>query len=166
MTSGLSHWLPLHGLGAAAANRIALRSGMGACCSFAINYRDADSVASLREHLKQYLPIRHLFTKDFYPLTDPSDDPSNWLAFQFHDPDKDAGVLQIFRGTSDAKSQTILKLQGLESERRYTITDWDEPESQSTMTGKQPMTDGVTFAAEASIEVARVLEYRGEQEQL
>ena len=166
MTSGLSHWLPLHGLGAAAANSVALRSGMGACSSFAINYRDGKAVASLQDHLKRYLPIRQFFTKDFYPLTDPGDDPSNWLAFQFHDPDKDAGVLQVFRGISDAKSQTIVKLQGLESERRYTITDWDEPESQSTMTGKQLMTDGVTFAAEASIGVARVLEYRGEQEQL
>ncbi len=166
MTSGLSHWLPLHGLGAAPANPIALRSGMGACSSFAINYRDAEAVASLREHLKRYLPIRHLFTKDFYPLTDPSDDPANWLPFQFHDPDKNAGVLQVFRGTSDAESQTTLKLQGLESERLYTITDWDEPESPSTMTGEQLMTTGVEFSAEANLALARVLEYRSEQKPL
>ena len=162
MTLGLSHWLPLHGLGAAAANPIALRSGMGACSSFAINYRDAEAVASLREHLKRYLPIRHLFTKDFYPLTVPSDDPTNWLAFQFHDPNNNVGVLQVFRGSSNAGSQTTLKLQGLEPERRYTITDWDEPASQSTMTGEQLMTTGVAFAAEANLGVSRVLEYRGE----
>lgn len=40
MTHGLSLWLPLQGLGAAATDEIALRSGMGGCATFAINFRD------------------------------------------------------------------------------------------------------------------------------
>ena len=51
MTHGLSHWLPLHGLGAAATNDLALRSGMGACGGFSINDRDPTAVAALRKHL-------------------------------------------------------------------------------------------------------------------
>ncbi|NBS41795.1 hypothetical protein EBS80_04010 [bacterium] len=62
MTHGLSHWLPLHGLGAAATDDLALRSGMGACGGFSINYRDPKAVTALRKHLDHYLRVRPLFT--------------------------------------------------------------------------------------------------------
>ena len=55
MTHGLSHWLPLHGLGALTTDDVALRSGMGACGSFAINFRDPAAVTALRQHLDRYL---------------------------------------------------------------------------------------------------------------
>ncbi len=74
MTHGLSHWLPLHGLGASTTDDVALRSGMGACGSFAVNFREPAAVAALRRHLDRYLKVRQLFAADFYPLTDWSDD--------------------------------------------------------------------------------------------
>ena len=69
MTHGLSLWLPLHGLGAAATDDLALRSGMGACGGFSINYRNPKAVAALRKHLDSYLKVRPIYTGDFYPLT-------------------------------------------------------------------------------------------------
>ncbi|HNS22538.1 MAG TPA: hypothetical protein PKH24_18690 [Sedimentisphaerales bacterium] len=64
MTYGLSLWLPLHGLGAAASDDIALRSGMGACASFAINFRDPQAVAALQSHLDRQVTVRPLFAAD------------------------------------------------------------------------------------------------------
>ena len=86
MTHGISDWLPLHGLGAAGTDTVALRSGMGACASYAIKFRDPAEVEMLRAHLDRYLPVRGLYAADYYPLTPWSTAPEQWLAFQFNDP--------------------------------------------------------------------------------
>ncbi len=135
MTHGLSLWLPLHGLGAAAADETALKSGMGACASFAINYRNEQAVNSLRRHLAQYLPVRDFFTKDFYPLTPWTDDPNAWLAFQFHDPLDQAGIVQAFRTPGVAAEPLLLKLQGLDRRETYLVRDWSDPEHPKVMRG-------------------------------
>ena len=127
MTHGLSHWLPLHGLGAVTTDEVALRSGMGACASFPVNFRDPASVGALRRHLDRYLKVRPLFAADFYPLTGWSDDPSKWLAFQFHDATKGEGIVQAFSGPNASPLRQKLKLQGLNPKTQYTITDWDDP---------------------------------------
>ncbi|MDP4584515.1 MAG: alpha-galactosidase [Verrucomicrobiales bacterium] len=125
MTHGLSHWLPLHGLGAAATDDLALRSGMGACGGFSINYRNPKAVAALREHLDSYLKVRPLYTGDYYPLTPHSLDTASWIAWQFHRADLGESVVQAFR-RSDAGSETLtVKLRGLDSEQRYEIENLD-----------------------------------------
>ncbi len=143
MTHGLSLWLPLHGLGAAAADETALKSGMGACASFAINYRDPQAVSSLRRHLDQYLPVRHLFTQDFYPLTAWTDDPNAWLAFQFHDPSDQTGIVQAFRSPAAAPEPLLLKLQGLDLREAYLVRDWSNPEHPTEMLGEDIAKVGV-----------------------
>ena len=125
MTHGLSHWLPLHGLGAAATDDLALRSGMGACGGFSINYRNPKAVAALRKHLDSYLKIRPLYTGDYYPLTPHSLDTASWIAWQFHRAYLGESVVQAFR-RSDAGSETwTVKLRGLDSEQRYEIENLD-----------------------------------------
>ena len=143
MTHGLSLWLPLHGLGAAAADETALKSGMGACASFAINYRDEQAVNGLRRHLAQYLPVRHLFTRDFYPLTPWTDDPNAWLAFQFHDPGEQTGIVQAFRSPAAATEPLLLELQGLDRRETYLVTDWSDPEHPKEMLGEDIANAGV-----------------------
>lgn len=125
MTHGLSHWLPLHGLGAAATDDLALRSGMGACGGFSINYRAPKAVAALRKHLDSYLRIRPLYTGDYYPLTPHSLETASWIAWQFHRADLGESVVQAFR-RSDSGSETLtVKLRGLDSEQRYEIENLD-----------------------------------------
>lgn len=148
MTHGLSHWIPLHGLGATDTDEVSLRSGMGACASFAINYRDATAVASLRNHLARYLPIRPLFASDFYPLTDWSADSNQWLAFEFHDPAKGEGIVQAFRGAGTANSETAFKLQGLDTNASYVLTDWDAPTSSTAHSGLDLMTKGISVSGQ------------------
>jgi alpha-galactosidase len=125
MTHGLSLWLPLHGLGAAATDDLALRSGMGACGGFSINYRNPKAVAALRKHLESYLKVRPLYTGEFYPLTPHSLDTISWIAWQFHRADLNEGVIQVFRRPEAASEKITVKLRGLAPQQHYEIEDLD-----------------------------------------
>ena len=125
MTHGLSYWLPLHGLGAAATDDLALRSGMGACGGFSINYRDPKAVLALRKHLERFLEIRPIFTGDYYPLTAHSLDKTAWIAWQFHRADLNETLVQAFR-RPEATSETLtVRLRGLIPQQRYEIENFD-----------------------------------------
>ncbi len=162
MTYGLSLWLPLHGLGAAATDKVALRSGMGACACYAIDYRDADEVERLRHHLDRYLPVRHLFSADFYPLTRWTLDSSEWLAFQYHDPLTNEGIVQAFCRPHAPKSALTLKLRGLASDESYTVTQWDHSDAVGTFLGSELVQHGVTIrlSHQRQNRYAIVLSYR------
>jgi alpha-galactosidase len=159
MTHGLSHWLPLHGLGAAATDDIALRSGLGACASFAINFRDPQAVAALRRHLEGYLKVRPLFAGDYYPLTEWTDDPARWLAFQFHAPARAEGLVQAFCGAPALPGACTLRLKGLDRGQRFTITDWDAPAAPLVRTGAELADAGIEVRAKTNTLQAIVLHY-------
>jgi alpha-galactosidase len=159
MTHGLSHWQPLHGLGSLTTDDVALRSGMGACASYAANYRDPSAVAALRKHLDLYLKVRSLYTGDFYPLTEWSDDATKWLAFQFHDPVSGKGIMQAFCGTTAPQRSITLKLQGLDPDKGYRITDWDKPGQNQKRSGLELSTTGIQVEAGEKVNGAVVLEY-------
>lgn len=125
MTHGLSHWLPLHGLGTAATDDLAQRSGMGACGGFSINYRNPKAVAALRKHLESYLKVRPLYTGDFYPLTPHSLDTTSWIAWQFHRSDLGESIVQAFRRPDAASDTLTVKLHGLVPHQRYEIENLD-----------------------------------------
>lgn len=158
MTHGLSHWIPLHGLGALTTDDVALRSGMGACASFAVNFRDPGAVTALRRHLDHYLSVRKFFAADFYPLTDWSNDSTKWLAFQFHAPAKDEGIVQAFCGPHVAESPYTLKLQGLDAGKQYTVIDWDRPTTPLLLSGAELATAGIELHAR-DVNQAVVLQY-------
>jgi alpha-galactosidase len=125
MTHGLSHWLPMHGLGAAATDDLAMRSGMGACGGFSINYRNPKAVAALRKHLDSYLKVRPLYTGDFYPLTPHTLETSQWIAWQFHRADLGESLVQAFR-RPEAETETLtVKLRGLDPQQYYKIENLD-----------------------------------------
>lgn len=158
MTYGLSFWLPLHGLGANRTDDVSLRSGMGACASYAVNFRDKAIAAALSKHLEHYLAVRTLFAADFYPLTPWSDESDEWLAFQFHDPAKGEGVVQAFCGTGAPREGCLLKLHGLKPDKRYTITDWDHADTPVRLRGSHLMERGLEIGKHG-IEGAIVLQY-------
>jgi alpha-galactosidase len=147
MTHGLSLWLPLHGLGAAATDELALRSGIRACASFALNFRDPAAVNALRKHLARYLKVRPFFMKDFYPLTPWSDNPAQLLAFQFHDPASGGGIVQAFLGAEVVEPPPRLILRGLNPSHRLTVTGWDAHGKDSGFTGAELMEHGLPLPA-------------------
>lgn len=161
MSHGLSHWLPLHGLGSLKTDPLSLRSGMGACSSFPINYNDASQVELLRAHLAKYRNIRDLFAADFHPLTDWSDKNASWLAFQFSDPESGRGIVQIFSPSMANASPFPLKWRNLDAKRTYRVHDWDQPGADFKRTGAELMTVGLPIAVPKSPS-AIVLECRRE----
>ena len=157
MAYGLSLWLPLHGLGAASTDTVALRSGMGACVSFPINYRAPRAVEALRRHLRRYLAVRELFLGDFYPLTAWSLDPHRWLAYQYHQPERGRGLVLAF--ANSPQESTIIRLQGLRSEAKYAVSDWDHPDRTVFVSGADLAAKGLVLPAVTGPQ-ARVWEYR------
>jgi hypothetical protein len=158
MTHGLSLWFPLHGLGAAATDDTALRSGMGSCASFAINFRGSAAVETLRRHLVRYRKVRPLFTKDYYPLTPWTADAARLLAFQFHDPASGEGLVQIFPGTAATQRSGRLRLRGLDPAATYMFTDWDAALERAEIRGAELIGTGLSVAARPDQE-AIVMQY-------
>ena len=67
-------------------------------------------------------PVRHLFHKDFYPLTPPSHASDVWVAYQNHDPLNNEGMVLAFRRQSCTAGKVALRLWGLEPAREYAVT--------------------------------------------
>lgn len=161
MTHGLSLWLPLHGLGAAATDAVALRSGMGACGTFPLDFRDQVAVPRLRRHLGRYVKVRSLFLADFYPLTSWTDDSAQWIAFQFNDPAKQEGLVQAFCGKVARERACVVKLRGLEPGRTYCVHDWDSPGNVNRIAGADLLARGLEIRAHSG-DYAGVFQYQAE----
>ena len=64
------------------------------------------------------------------------------LAWQFHQPDQDAGVVEAFRRPKSAESARVLRLGGLDRGARYAIANLDTNEV-ATIAGKDLMEKGL-----------------------
>lgn len=116
-------------------------------------------MAALRRHLDRYLKVRPLFAGDYYPLTEWSDDPSRWLAFQFHGLEKGESIVQAFGGAAAAPRAFTLRLKGLDPGQTYTITNWDSPSSPMERSGADLAEARIELPAKDGAEQAIVLDY-------
>lgn len=87
--------------------------------------RDEKSLKWLWKMVKEFLRVRPYLYKDIYPLTSPSGYTDTWSAVQYHDPDEDAGVLQVFRREKSMYPTADLKLYGLSQDKEYIFEDAD-----------------------------------------
>lgn len=158
MALGLSEWIPYHGLGSVATDSVSLRSGMGTCSSFAIDYRDDQAVENLRKHLTEYRQIRQVFARDFYPLSEWTDQTTEWLVYQFDDPESGSGIVQAFRGKNEKPSSMRIQLKGLQPTLRYSVRDWDRAGEKIEMTGAELMEVGLELKRDEKPQ-AVVIEY-------
>jgi alpha-galactosidase len=142
---GLSHWIPFHGMGAVTVEPYTVRSGLGAVCVIAVNLNAGEQVWNqLNHYIEQYQEYRKFYEGDFYPLTPYELDADQTLAWQYDRPDLHAGLIQAFR-RNDCPAESIeLKLQGLDVNRTYTVTDVDHPESPRTLSGAE-LSAGIRF---------------------
>jgi hypothetical protein len=103
-----------------------------------------------------------LFQEDFYPLLGFQDNPKAWVAFQFHSPSQQQGIVQAFRGAADTESQIHLKLNGVQRDKRYVITNWDQPSEVQVVIGEQLLEQGIELSCAAEQGCAVVVTYRPE----
>ncbi len=63
---------------------------------------------------------------DFYPLTPCTTTPEHWIAYQFHRPDLDAGLVLAFRRSQSPYPAIEAPLRGLTADRQYRVEIVDE----------------------------------------
>ena len=83
---------------------------------------------------------------DYYPLTPYSLKNTDWLGWQFHRAEEGKGMVQVFRRPDSPYSEAQLPLFALDPDVEYTVTNLDEPESNTNMSGGQLMTAGMTVS--------------------
>ncbi len=151
MTYGISIWLPYHGTGNGAyydrlpayldpakgphttpVDPYTFWSDCAPANGFVFDIRSRDiDYDAFRRLTRQRREMIANYYGDYYPLTpyDPSE--SAWLAWQFHRPECDKGVVQAFRRGACADKTARFKLRGLDPDRVYILTDLETKESEN-----------------------------------
>ncbi len=152
-TYGLSLWLPYHGTGTAAPRQFSLyelRSNMS-CPKQTPCYDVRDRTLpyeTLRKVVREWRSFADDYLADYYPLTPYSLEEDAWMAWQFDNPERGKGVVQAFRRSRSIYTSAQVKLQGLDPEKRYQITDLDDSASSRTVLGRDLMKTGLTMNIE------------------
>ena len=97
---------------------------------------------SIRRLYGQWLEIGDYYTGDFYPLTPYSLENDVWMAWQFNRSDIGEGMVQAFRRAGSFYESARFKLNGLDPDATYTLTNFDLLDKIS-MTGRELMEKGL-----------------------
>ncbi len=126
-TYGLAQWVPITGIGAASIDRYSCRSGLGSHFVLAADFYSQDPAVweSIGQIRREHQSLKDLFTGDFYPLGAYSTSSDAWMAWQFHRADLDQGVLQVFRRQDSREDNNTYRLEGLDEDASYELTDLD-----------------------------------------
>ncbi len=157
-TYGISFWAPLNGTGyvsLAKDDDYALRSTFGASFQFEIfnNGMEAQKKIDfsaypydrMRKVLDLYKGIQKYYYGDFYPLTEYSTNDDSWMAWQFHRPDLNEGIVQVFRRPQSICETGRVTLQGLESGAQYSLFEVDTGIEQQ-LTGQKLLSEGLAVS--------------------
>jgi len=129
-TYALSFWYPFYGTGTSKTDPYLVRSVLCphfiACWDMRDDTIDHAALKRLIDEWKQFAPY---FLGDYYPLTPYTLANDQWIAWQFHRPDLDAGMVQAFRRADSVYESARFKLHGIESGARYEIEDVAASES-------------------------------------
>jgi len=143
----LYQWIPYFGSNTVPmehADPYAIRSGQSLSTTFGYDMRRNDfDYGRLRELAKQLKRTVPCYYGDFYPLTPYSRDEESWIAWQFHRPEREEGILQAFRRAKSEASSMTFRFSGLESDSRYRIHDLDK-DLATIASGKQLLEEGLS----------------------
>lgn len=159
-TAGISRYLPTTATGCGYPDAYLVRSAM----NNGLSLWTAWSPTASYEVYRQFLPpeaswqqgqpfplqrakaiaaefrrVRHYFFGDFYPLTPYSTADDAWMAYQFHLPEKDAGIVLVFRRTKSATPAMRLSLRAVKADATYELLLSDEQlkRSSSALRGQE-----------------------------
>ncbi len=142
-TYGLAFWLPFYGT-AVSLPRVydpyMYRSNMCPHNTGCFDVRDRSLDYNLIRKLDaEWRAIAPCYYGDYYPLTPYSVAEDAWLAWQFHLPEAQKGVVQAFRRSQSIFCAAEFILRGLDPEARYEIKNFDAPEKTAVTTGADLM---------------------------
>lgn len=162
-TYGISYWIPYHGTGtrfvaafvppgesskgpaAEVVDPYLFRSHMApsliACWDVR---RESNDYEALRRLTAQFEKVAPAYLGDYYPLTSYSLSKDVWMAWQFDQPEKGEGVVQVFRREGSAYETARFKLHGLKAAANYVVENIDG--GSETWTGAELMESGLPVA--------------------
>ncbi len=148
-TFGSLFWLPVSGTGCMQPDTYSWRSNMRSTAMarwwLLGKIPDDFSVDWLAKMLDQHQAIRAFYEGDYYPLTPYSRSETDWMAYQLHRSDMDAGVVVAFRRSESPDETARFKLHGLAPDGRYAITNFDQPGT-TDMLGRELSEQGLPVA--------------------
>lgn len=145
-TYGIASWLPFYGTGIQGMDSYSFRSCMTPGLNLSYEMRDTSlNYASARTLVSQWRQVAQNYFGDYYPLTAYSTNSNVWIAWQFNRPDTGTGMVQAFRRADETKTWITLKLRGLDSSAKYTLSNPDTGQSWG-VTGSTLMNTGLTIS--------------------
>jgi alpha-galactosidase len=143
-------WLPYFGSNTLPCDTIdayAIRSGHAMSCIMGYDLRRRDlDYALLRRLTTEARLAAAYYCGDYYPLTPYSICEEDWLAWQFHRPESQDGLVEAFRRPRNRQASAAFKLRGLDPRAVYEITDFDR-EDPIRATGRKLMEQGLRVTA-------------------
>ncbi len=147
-TYGLSSWIPFYGAGVYYSSvRLVenVRSSLSPSFGLVADVRKDDIDWDLwRKLMGQWRQVAGCMLGDYYPLTPHSISLENWIAWQFNRPEQGDGMIQAFRRDDNPSETMQAKLQGLEPEAVYSITNLDD-DSVMDIAGRELTNDGLNI---------------------
>jgi alpha-galactosidase len=142
-TYGLSSWLPLSGTGTGTYAAYDFRCNMAPLlnCIWDVRVKDAD-YDLMRRLVDQFRQVADCYRGDYYPLTSYSLENTTWMGWQFDRPDLGRGMVQVFRRGDSIYKAADLRLEGLDPDARYQVSNLDAP-AQDIVTGRDLMDRGL-----------------------
>jgi len=138
-TYGLSFWVPYYGTGVFCDDVYDMRSHLTPALGISSAGMTATSsqISPLhRRRMDDWKAVVDEFYGDYYPLTEYSLSEDAWMAWQFNRPEVGRGMVQAFRHAESPYESVRVKLQGLDKDAVYTVTNLDFPGT-TEMTGRQ-----------------------------
>ena len=137
-TYGISFWLPITGSALYMEDEYAGRSDI-------MPLMLMDFFSHTHPEFSFYKEQRELMGQRYYPLDFGSFDNNKMLSMQFSTEDALSGTVLIYKRENVTDTKYNVKLNGLIPEKTYNVTDIDNPDKVTSLTGEQLMQEGITL---------------------
>jgi alpha-galactosidase len=154
-TYGISNWIPYYGTGCSFTDKYSSRSYFVPCYGF------GGTTPDTKRAYDECSKVAPLMLGDYYPLTPYSLQPTDWIAWQFNQPETGRGVVQAFRREKNQQAASLFRLTGLSPSAKYLVTNFDAP-APISMSGKELMDRGLPIDI-PSTPGSAVITYRKEK---
>ena len=128
---GISHYLPYNGCTTKTkSDMYAVRSAFssswgGAYYNAIFQSMEEEDFVWAKKASDEYLRIRHYYTMDFYNHGSAILDDTAWAIWQYHDYEKDEGMVMAFRRSNSPFESVEIALKGLSENKEYTYESLD-----------------------------------------
>lgn len=153
-TYGLSSWIPFAGTGCGSGDTYLYRSHL---CPF-MGIGNNDDTAKWKKAIDDWRSVCMHFYGDYYPLTEYSLSNEKWIAWQFHTPETQSGMIQVFKRNNCREDKMSVKLKSLIAEAEYELENLDES-AVLTYTGKQ-LENGGHFVVLPDAPASAIIKYK------